>query len=146
MTRSAGFSSLEAISGPPAGRAHNCGRSQTMARGEAGLWKLEAGKPQRLVVEGQSAGTACSHAECPDEGGLAHLLDRHRPPPGLDDAPQCRGGKFRQEDHAAVGMQEEFDPIPRLQTEMLADGFRDRRLALDCDCGFHPASITFVLM
>jgi hypothetical protein len=34
-------------------------------------------------------------------------------------------------------MQEELHPIPRLQPEMLADGLRNRRLALDRDGRFH---------
>ena len=40
-------------------------------------------------------------------------------------------------------MHEELDPIARLQVEMLPDRLRDRRLALDCNCGLHQASITF---
>src|SRR6202048_2652503 len=54
-------------------------------------------------------------------GRLAHRFDCHRPP-GLNNATQDGGGPLRQEDHAAVGMHEEFEPVARLQPEMFADG------------------------
>jgi hypothetical protein len=57
--------------------------------------------------------------------------------PGLDDASQCGCRKFRQQDHTAVGMYEELHPVPRLESEVLANSFRDRSLPLYGDCGFH---------
>src|SRR6266849_7874745 len=70
--------------------------------------------------------------------GLRHFLHCHRPPtPGLDDAVKSRCRKLRQEDHAAIGMNEKLDLIPRLQPQMLTNGLRDRRLTLDGDRRLH---------
>src|SRR5260370_40467990 len=76
-----------------------------------------------------------------------HLRGGHRPlASGLDHASQCRSRKLRQQNHAAIGMYEELNPITRFQPEMLANGLRYGRLALDGDGGLHWASITFLHM
>jgi hypothetical protein len=77
-------------------------------------------------------------------GDLRHLLNRHGPSTGLDNTPQSRRGKLWQEDHAAVRMYEEFDPVPGFQLEMISDCLRDRCLALAGDRGFHAAPITYL--
>src|SRR6516162_8393859 len=98
-----------------------------------------------MLVSSPITGAGCAVRRCGTiSRGRAHLLVRHRPPSRPDDAPQGRGGKFRQEDHAAVGMDEELDPVTRLQPKMLPDGLWDRRLALGRNRGFHGTPLRFV--
>jgi len=71
-------------------------------------------------------------------GCYSHLLGTHRPQsPGFNHTPYRRSWEFRQQDHTAIGMYKELNPITRLQPKMFTDGFRDGGLSLDRDCRFH---------
>src|SRR6516165_10086747 len=72
-------------------------------------------------------------------GCLAHLFDCHRPP-GPNNVAQDGRGPLRQQDHTAVGMHEEVEPVTTLQPEMLADELRNCRLPFAGDCGLHGES------
>ena len=68
-------------------------------------------------------------------GRPAHLLGGHSPPPSDFDHPTYRRcWEFRQQDHAAIGMYKELNPITRLQPEMLTNRFRNGGLSLNSDC------------
>jgi hypothetical protein len=70
---------------------------------------------------------------------VVHFFGRDRPPPRrLEHTSQSRRGQFRQQDDAAIRMNEEFDLISRLEPEMVPNGLRDRRLTFACDRGLHP--------
>jgi len=74
-------------------------------------------------------------------------MNGHWPPtPGFEHAPQGQYGKFWQENHAPIGVQEKFYPVSWLQTEMVTNCFRNGRLTFDGNSRFHMASITFTLM
>jgi hypothetical protein len=49
-------------------------------------------------------------------------------------------GGLGKNDHAAIGVYEELDSVPWLQSQVLANSFRNRKLPFDSDCGFPCAA------
>src|SRR5215471_544298 len=76
---------------------------------------------------------------------FGHLFCAHLPrAPGFSYAPYRRDRKFRQQNHAAVGVHKELDPITGLQPKMLTNWLWDRGLSLDGNCRFHAVSHYFI--
>jgi hypothetical protein len=67
-----------------------------------------------------------------------HRIDRHWAPLSRwNDALQSRRRQLRQDDHTAVGVQKELDPVAWLEVKVFANRLRYRRLTLYGECGFH---------
>jgi hypothetical protein len=61
--------------------------------------------------------------------------------PRLHDSPQRGNGQLWQQNHTAIRVDEELDPISWFKPEVLSHSLGDGRLALAGDGGFHERAL-----